>query len=156
VFCGQIAVHGGSGSGPIPADDQPTITLPGGFKPGNIDPKSLPVPLSLTSNSSSTHDPKNHIKLKSLESDTGDDDDDKDKDEDEGKQSSDSQDAKPKIASACGDRCFKKKLTELADLAPGCAADQTDCLCKSHDFVKAYQACCNDHCEVSSFCRPKS
>ncbi|KNZ57713.1 hypothetical protein VP01_2090g1 [Puccinia sorghi] len=155
VFCGQIAVKGGTGSSPIPEDDQPTIKLPGAFKAGNITPKSLPNPLKLVAGAP-TKKSENKIKIKSkdtgaVSSDSNDSKDTKDsedtKDPTDSKDLKDSKESKEKVSSLCGDRCYKKKLTELKDLAPDCSADQFTCLCKSQNFVKAYQSCCNDHCQ---------
>ncbi|KAA1081538.1 hypothetical protein PGTUg99_013396 [Puccinia graminis f. sp. tritici] len=137
VFCGQIAVKGGSGSRPIPDDDHPTVKLPGAYKPGNIDPKSLPTPLKSTTGSS-THDSKPKSKAKSSDN------------ESEETQSDDSSDSHDKEASGgCGARCYKKKMSELNQLAPTCSADETACLCDSHTFLKAYQSCCVDHCQTA-------
>ncbi|POW04480.1 hypothetical protein PSTT_10385 [Puccinia striiformis] len=139
VFCGQIAIKGGTGSSPAPDDDQPMIKVQSAFKPGNISPKSLPSPIKLAV-SSSAKDSKTIIQSKSLDPEI--------KDTKSSDSSvTDSSDSKSKVTSVCGDRCYKKKLTELKDLAPSCSADQFDCLCKSQAFVKAYQSCCNDHCE---------
>ncbi|KAA1097877.1 hypothetical protein PGT21_022532 [Puccinia graminis f. sp. tritici] len=142
VFCGQIAVKGGTGSSPIPDDDQPTIRLPGAFKSGNISPKSLPTPLKLAAGLSAK-DSQSKVQTKSLNPD-GDSNEKKSSDSSDPPESSDS---KPIVTSVCGDRCYKKKITELKDLAPSCSADQFTCICKSQSFVKAYQSCCNDHCQ---------
>lgn len=129
VYCGQIAVEGGTGLTPVPNDDHPTVKFPGAYKPGNISPKSLPtLKQSFVANSTSK-DSKTKIESKSVDTDD--------------LKTSSSLTPPP----GCADRCYKKKLTELQTLAPSCSPDQFDCLCQSSTFVKAYQNCCNDHCQ---------
>ncbi|WAR55712.1 hypothetical protein PtB15_6B455 [Puccinia triticina] len=151
VFCGQIAVKGGAGSTPIPEDDQPTVRLPGAYKSGNISPKSLPSPLKLVADLSAkeANSSKTKFEAKSFEKDERDEilSTGSSADPDPPASPPASSDKTDKISATCGDRCFNKKLTEVKDLAPSCSVDQLACLCKSQKFVKAYQSCCNDHCQ---------
>ncbi|WAR59473.1 hypothetical protein PtB15_11B113 [Puccinia triticina] len=137
VFCGQIAVKGGSGSSPIPDDDQPTVKLPGAFKPGNISPDSLPIPVTLAQGS------KGEAQTKSADTDSK---ETQSTDSSDTSSPADHGDSKAAVNTGCADLCYKQKLTELKDLAPSCSADQFTCICKSQPFVKAYQSCCNDNC----------
>lgn len=132
VFCGQIFVQAGTGSTPFShSDDLRTVKFPGAYKAGNINPKFLPTLKNLLP--SRISHPTSKVKAASKPTEAVD--------------PRVKTDFKTRL-SKCADCCYRKKLSELQHLAPGCSSDDLHCLCKSVEFVKAYLSCCNDHCQT--------
>ncbi|MBW0526109.1 hypothetical protein O181_065824 [Austropuccinia psidii MF-1] len=156
VFCGQISIQNPGGANDW--KNRPAIQFSSGYKPGNIDPKTLPgnTPIEKTTsepNSESTSPEPNSesgqpedspIQESSAESKPG----IKPKSKVEPTTDDEGHSQSP-LKPDCADYCFKKKGEEIHNLAPKCTADQFSCLCQTTIFIQAYQICCYDHCKGS-------